>query len=130
MIKEEKFVNGSKHYIVEDMYTVNHHGLKLTKYISIADIFNNVCLYITDESIVDLVINPTVMKADKLHSLGMKRLCLIRDTISDIEDFVDENTMRSKPDYFDVSPTAYMDNNFEKTYRSLLAKYKEDHLIK
>lgn len=130
MTKEEKFVNGSKHYIVEDQYTVNHHGFTLTTYISIADIFGNVCLYITDESIVDFVINPTYMKADKLYSLGEKRFCLIRDTISDIEDFVEKHTLRNKPDYFDVNPTLYMDDSFEKVYHLLLTKYKEDHSVK
>ncbi len=130
MIKEEKFVNGSKHYIIEDQYTVNHHVLLLPTYISISDMYGKVCLYITGDSIVDAVITPTAMKLDRLHSLGMKRFCLIRNTISEIEDFVEKNTLRNKPYYFDVNPTAYMDDNFEKAYHSLLEKYKEDHSVK
>lgn len=93
----------------------------------ISYMLGNVCLYITEESIADIVLHPTYEKVDHLHSLGTERFFLIRDTISEVEDFVDRNNLRNKPDYFGVKPTVYMDDNFEKVYRSLLAQYKEDH---
>lgn len=127
MIKEESTINNLQHYIVEDQYTINHHGFSLATYVSISDILGNVCLYITKESIADIVLHPTYKKVDRLHSLGTERFFLIRDTISEVEDFVDRNNLRNKPDYFGVKPTVYMDDNFEKVYRSLLAQYKEDH---